>query len=64
MLQVVFEAEPRFLLRQSAGLRAAVGEEDHLSQLVEKLDGSSRELSQAPDGSGVNFLKRFSTNMQ
>lgn len=47
------------LLWENAGLSAAVGEEDHLSQLVEKLDGSSRQLGQTPDGCSVNLLMEF-----
>ena len=49
------------LLWQDAGLRAALGEEDHLGQFVEKLDGSSRQLRQTPDGCGMNILTRFNT---
>ena len=45
------------LLRQDAGLRAAVAEEHHLSQFVEELDGSSRQLRQTPDGCSMDLLK-------
>lgn len=50
------------LLWQDAGVCAAVGEEDHLSQFVEKLDGSSRQLGQTPDGCSMNLLPRFNTH--
>lgn len=44
-------------LGQNFGLGAAAGGQDPLGQFVEQLDGSSRQLRQAPDGSGVNLLK-------
>ena len=51
------------LLGEEAGLCAAVvGEEDHLGQFVEKLDGSSRQLRQTPDGCGMNLLTKFQTD--
>lgn len=45
------------LLGQNFGLCAAAGEEDALSQFVEELDGSSRQLCQTPDGSCMDFLE-------
>lgn len=45
------------LLGQNFGLCAAAGEEDPLGQLVEELDGSSRQLCQTPDGSCMNLLE-------
>lgn len=43
-------------LGQDGGLGAAGGEQDHLGQLVEQLDGPGRQLSQTPDGRGVDLL--------
>lgn len=49
-------------LRQDAGLHAAARGEDHLSQFVEELDGSSRQLRQTPDGRGMNLLTGHNTH--
>lgn len=51
-------------LRQNTGVRGAAGEQDHLGQLVEELDGASRQLCQALDGCGVNFLGTVSAHTE
>lgn len=43
-------------LRQNTGVCGASREHDHLSQLVEEFNGSRRQLCEAPDGCGMNFL--------
>lgn len=51
-------------LRQNIGVRGAAGEQDHLGQLVEELDGAGRQLCQALDGCGVNFLGTVSAHTE
>lgn len=51
-------------LRQNAGVRGTTGEQDHLGQLVEEFNGSCRQLSEAPDGCGVNFLVTVSARTE
>lgn len=45
------------LLWQDVGVCAAVGEQDHLGQFVEKLNGASSQLCETPDGCSMYILK-------
>lgn len=51
-------------LRQTAGIHGATREQDHLGQLVEEFNGSCRQLCEAPDGCGVNFLGTVSAHKE